>query len=54
MIFFTFLLYAVIGLVIGVMFNGTAGGLIGFVLGALTYKFASLLAQYADVEDEIF
>ena len=41
MIVFTFLLYAVIGLVIGVMFDGTAGGLIGFVLGVLIYKIAS-------------
>ena len=54
MIVFTFLLYAVIGLVIGVMFDGTAGGLIGFVLGVLIYKMASLLVKNADVENELF
>jgi ABC-type Co2+ transport system permease subunit len=54
MIVFTFLLYAVIGLVIGVMFDGTAGGLIGFVLGILVYKIASLLVKNANLEDELF
>jgi hypothetical protein len=54
MIIFTFLLYAVIGLVIGVMFDGTAGGLIGFVLGILVYKIASLLVKNANLEDELF
>ena len=54
MIVFTFLLYAVIGLVIGVMFEGTAGGLIGFVLGILVYKIASLLVKNANLEDELF
>ena len=54
MIVFTFLLYAVIGLVIGVMFDGTAGGLIGFVLGVFIYKMASLLVKNANLEDELF
>jgi len=54
MIVFTFLLYAVIGLVIGVMFDGTAGGLIGFVLGILVYKIASLLVKNANLEYELF
>ena len=51
MIIFTLLLYAVIGLVIGFMFDGIAGGLIGFVLGVLVYKFASLLVKFDDREE---
>jgi ribose/xylose/arabinose/galactoside ABC-type transport system permease subunit len=51
MIVFTFLLYAVIGLVIGVMFEGTVGGLIGFMLGVLIYKVASSLVQFDEREE---
>ncbi len=51
MIIFTLLLYAVIGLVIGLMFDGIAGGLIGFVLGVLVYKFASSLVKFDDKEE---
>jgi len=51
MIIFTLLLYAVIGLVIGFMFDGIAGGLIGFVFGMLVYKFASSLVKFDDKEE---
>ena len=54
MIVFIFLLYTVIGLVIGEMFNGVMGGVIGFVLGALIFKAASLLEHSIEREEEPF
>ena len=53
MIIFTLLLYAVIGLIIGVMFDGIVGGLIGFFLGVLIYNFATKFVKIEDSE-EIF
>jgi hypothetical protein len=35
------------------MFDGTAGGLIGFASGALIYKFATSLVQF-DESKELF
>ncbi len=53
MVVFTFLLYAVIGVVVGVILDGTAGGLIGFVLGVLIYKLASSFMT-DDEREELF
>ena len=50
---FTFLLYAVIGVVVGVTLDETAGGLVGFVLGILIYKLASSFMT-DDEREELF